>query len=279
MYETVIDVETAVKQLDNPHWVWVDCRFKLVDTAFGGRVYQESHIPGAIYAHLDDDLSGPPVTDNGRHPLPTPEVLLATFGRMGIDGQKQVVVYDDMNGGIAARLWWMLRYMGHSAVAVLDGGWQAWLEADGPTRSGQEQNAPTTFVGAPRPEWLVVLSQVASLPLLVDSRDPVRYRGELETIDPRAGHIPGAKNYFFQQNWTTNGRFLPAAQIRQQMEQLLGETPAAQTTFYCGSGVTACANLLAMTYAGLGNGRLYVGSWSEWSRDPQRPMETNSHES
>lgn len=275
MFETLIDAATVAQHLDDPDWVIVDCRFDLSDTAAGRRSYEQSHIPGAVYAHLDDDLSGPPVTDHGRHPLPTPAALTALFGRLGIGATTQVVAYDNMNGGIAARLWWMLRYMGHGATAVLDGGWAAWEAADLPVRAGVEQNAAALFPGHPHHEWLVTEAEVATRPLLIDSRDPARYRGEIEPIDPQPGHIPGAVNYFFQQNWQ-DGRYLPAETIRAQMTAVLGDVAPEAATFYCGSGVTACANLLALAHAGLGNGRLYAGSWSEWSRDPSRPIATGA---
>lgn len=274
MYTTLIDSQTLNYYLGHRQWVIVDCRFDLADTAAGERAYEQSHIPGAVYAHLDDDLSGPPVTDSGRHPLPTPAAMTALFGRLGIDGNKQVVVYDDANGAYAARLWWMLRYMGHGAVAVFDGGWQAWQEAGLPTRGGEETNPPALFTGAPQMAWLVRIEDVQQQVLLVDSRAPARYRGEVEPLDPKAGHISGAVNYPYEVNWGEDNRYLPPERIRQQLQELLGDVPPEQATFYCGSGVSACANLLAMAHAGLGDGRLYVGSWSEWSRDPDREIAT-----
>ncbi len=271
-YTTLITCDSLAQNLSSPDWVIVDCRFNLAATEEGRQMYLQTHVPSAVYAHLDDDLSGPPVTDNGRHPLPSQEALTALFGRLGIDARKQVVVYDDANGAIASRLWWMLRYAGHDGVAVLDGGWSAWQAGNYPTQVGNETNSAVTFTPEWRAEWLVQIDAVPPLPLLVDSRAPERYRGEIEPLDARPGHIPGAVNYFFQWNWDANGRYLPPEQIRSGFESLLGETPAEETTFYCGSGVTACANLLALAYAGMGNGRLYVGSWSEWSRDPSRPV-------
>jgi thiosulfate/3-mercaptopyruvate sulfurtransferase len=274
MYSTLIASQTLSHHLGDPNWVIVDCRFDLADMAAGQRAYEQSHIAGAVYAHLDEDLSGPPVTDKGRHPLPTPAAMTTLFGRMGIDGDKQVVVYDDANGAYAARLWWMLRYMGHAAVAVLDGGWAAWQEAELPIGSDVETNPPALFTGGPHDEWLVRIEEVSQQTLLVDSRAPARYRGEMEPLDPKAGHIPGAVNYCYELNWGEDGRYLAPAHLREQMQELLGDTPPEQATFYCGSGVSACANLLAMAHAGLGHGRLYVGSWSEWSRDPAREVAT-----
>ena len=267
MYTTLIDAETVSAHVDDPYWVIVDCRFSLADTDMGWRAYQQAHIPSAVYAHLDDDLSGPPMTDVGRHPLPSPTALRALFGRLGINEKVQVVAYDDANGMIASRLWWMLRYMGHEAVAVLDGGWTAWQTADLLMRPGVERNAPVAFVGAPRTEWLVRLPDVeAGVPLLIDSRGEERYRGELETIDPVGGHIPSAVNFFYQQNWDANGRYRPTSEIKANLQAILGDTSPDEAVFYCGSGVSACVNLLALNHAGLGNGRLYVGSWSEWCR-------------
>jgi thiosulfate/3-mercaptopyruvate sulfurtransferase len=243
----------------------------LSDTTAGRRAYLESHIPGAVYAHLDDDLSNPPTTDRGRHPLPPPDHLIALFSRLGISANTQVVVYDDARGMVASRLWWMLRYMGHEAVAVLDGGWQAWVAAGLPTRAGEERNEPTSFSGSPRRDWLVTLEMLPDQVLLVDSRDGARYRGEIETIDPYAGHIPGAVNYFYGLNVDADGRFLAGEQVKQQLEAVLGDTRPQEAVFYCGSGVSACVNLLALKHAGLPDGKLYVGSWSEWCTDPTRP--------
>ena len=273
MFTTLIDALTLSRHAADPDWVIVDCRFSLDDTELGRRAYEAGHIPGAVYAHLDEMLSNPPATDNGRHPLPPPETLISRFGRLGIDSDKQVIAYDDKNGMIASRLWWLLRYMGHTAVAVLDGGWPAWQSTGLPERAGQETNEPAQFSGAPRREWLVLADEVEDAPLLVDSRAPERYRGEVEPLDAVAGHIPGAANYFYQQNWSENGRYLATEQIRQQLASLLGETPPAAAIFYCGSGVSACVNLLALAHAGLGDGRLYAGSWSDWITDPARPVE------
>ncbi len=257
----------------NPDWVIIDCRFNLSgDTSAGQQAYQEKHIPGAVYAHLDTDLSNPPTTDYGRHPLPPAEKLCATFGRLGIDAHKQVIVYDDARGAFAARLWWLLRYMGHEAVALLDGGWTAWVEAGYPISSGEEQNRPCPFSGIPHHEWLVRLDELPTQALLVDSRDPARYRGEIEPLDPRAGHIPGATNYFYGNNLDSRGRFLVPEQLQQQLLEVIGATRPQEVVFYCGSGVTACLNLLAMKYAGLPEGKLYAGSWSEWCADPTRPI-------
>lgn len=272
MFSTLISPADLFAKLGDPDWVIVDCRFDLADPVAGRAHYLRSHIPGAVYAHLNDDLSGPPVTDHGRHPLPTPERLCALFGRLGIGNHSRVVVYDGVGGAYAARLWWMLRYMGHEAVALLDGGWPAWEAAGYPTQAGEAHNPPAVFVGEPRAEWVVLLDAVPEQPLLIDSRDPQRYSGAVEPIDARAGHIPGAVNFPFARNLDVTGRFLPADRLRAQFEALLGDADPATAVFYCGSGVSACHNLAALAQAGLPMARLYVGSWSEWSRDPARPI-------
>lgn len=276
MFTTLISPQELAQHLQDPHWVIVDCHFNLADTEAGRQAYLQSHIAGAVYAHMAEDLSGPPVTDNGRHPLPTAEALCQTFGKLGIDANKQVVAYDAHNGAYAARLWWLLRYMGHTAVAVLDGGWAAWQNEGYAVQSGQQTNPTTVFTGQPQTTWLVRLEEVqsGSLPLLVDSRDPARYRGETEPIDAQAGHIPSALNYYFTNNWSSSGRYLPSEQLRQQFQTLFKETNPETAVFYCGSGVTACTNLLALAHSGLGNGRLYAGSWSEYSRTDS-PIATN----
>lgn len=254
----------------------VDCRFDLTDPARGAAAYAAGHIPGAVYAHLDRDLSGPPLDDAGRHPLPRPDHLRALFGRLGIASGQQVVCYDDMGGALAAaRLWWLLRYMGHFAVAVLDGGWQAWRAAGGAEAGGESQVVATDFAGEPRTAQRVVLAEVPTLQhALVDARDPARFRGEVEPIDPRAGHIPGAANHPFRRNLDASGNFLPPAALREAFTQSLGTLPTASTVHYCGSGVSACHNVLAQVHAGLPEPKLYAGSWSEWCRDPGRPAAT-----
>lgn len=275
-YQTIIKPETLKAHLGQGDWIIVDCRFDLVMPEAGRLAYEEGHIPAAVYAHLNKELSGPPVTDHGRHPLPDPETLRKLIGRLGIEKGRQVVVYDDSGGAIAARLWWMLGYMGHLAVAVLDGGWQLWLARQLPVATGIENNPPAEFNGQPQSQRLVLLNEVPSVPLLVDSRAPERYLGEIETIDRVAGHIPGAINRPYSSNLDDANRFLPRKQLRQQFGELLGSYGPEEVAFYCGSGVTACHNLLAMAHAGMGQGRLYVGSWSEWCADPDRPITIGS---
>jgi len=276
MYTTIIDADHLGDHLDDPGWVIVDCRYNLGDKDAGRREYLESHIPGAVYADLHDDLSGPPVTDCGRHPLPTLAAMNRLFTRLGIHHDTQVVVYDAAAGSFAARLWWMLHYMGHDMAAVLNGGWQAWLQTRGATASGEEKNAAGNFRGHPRTQWLITVDKVSAARLLVDSRDPARYRGETEPLDRVAGHIPGAVNHFWRDNLDERGMFKSPAQLHRAFLSLLGATAPEDAVFYCGSGVTACHNLLAAASAGLPVPKLYAGSWSEWCSDPARPVATGN---
>jgi thiosulfate/3-mercaptopyruvate sulfurtransferase len=251
----------------------VDTRFSLDDPQAGRRAYDAAHLPEAIYAHLDEDLSGeirPGAT--GRHPLPDPLEFAARLGTWGIDERTQVVVYDDKGGAIAARLWWLLRWLGHDRVAVLDGGVTAWQESGGQLTWIVPDILPRTFVPEVREHLTVDADQVASSGAdeeyrLIDSRAAARYRGEEEPIDPVAGHIPGAENLPFADN-------LRAGVMRPQEElkERFGNTDPERTVFYCGSGVTACHNLLAHAHAGLGMAKLYPGSWSEWIIDPAREV-------
>lgn len=266
--ETIIDIETLAAHLHDPDWAIVDCRFDLFDKAAGEQAYERGHIPGAVYAHLERDLSAPidPSGAGGRHPLPTPERMADVFSSLGIDDTVHVVAYDDTSGHYAARLWWMLRFMGHESVSVLDGGWPAWLENGLPVVAGHESRPRSVFAGFPRWDRVVTRDEVAGAGLLVDGRAPERYRGEVEPIDPVAGHIPGAVNRPYGANWDVQGKWRPQEELLADFVDLLGSTPPEDAVFYCGSGVSACVNLVAMSRAGLPEGRLYVGSWSEWSR-------------
>lgn len=265
IFNSLVSVNELVSLGAEKNWVVVDCRFNLANKGEGKMAYEQAHIPGAVYAHLEDDLSDMEIMAAGRHPLPSPAKMIALFERLGISNHCQVVVYDDAGGAYAARLWWMLGYMGHSAVAVLNGGWPAWLASGLPVAAGIAVNPAGQFQGTPRPEWIVSADELSQAPLVVDSRDEKRYRGEIEPIDPVAGHIPGAVNYFYRQNVDEGGWFRPEQQVRQQLQAIMQGIPAHEAVFYCGSGVTACHNLLAQVYAGLPQGRLYPGSWSEWS--------------
>ncbi len=267
-YTTTIDVETLADRLANPNWAIIDCRFDLTNPAAGEEAYHSGHIPGAVYAHLERDLSAPmgPGGVGGRHPLPTTEQIVDVFSRLGIGPRTQVVAYDETSGHYAARLWWMLRFMGHETAAVLDGGWPAWVEAGMPIEAGNVVPTRHPFVGAPRWDRVATMDEAAGAALLVDGRAPERYRGEIEPIDPIPGHIPGAVNRPYAANWRADGSWRPQQELLGDFLELLGPAAAEEAVFYCGSGVSACVNLLAMVRAGLPEGRLYVGSWSEWSR-------------
>jgi thiosulfate/3-mercaptopyruvate sulfurtransferase len=278
-FSTLISTAALALHLDDPPFVIVDCRFKLDDVAWGEQEYTRLHIPGAQYAHLDRDLSGPKTGTNGRHPLPDPRTLADTFGRLGIKDGIQVVAYDQDNGIYASRLWWMLRWLGHDAAAVLDGGVRKWIAEGRPTAGGTERRERVTFTGSPRANMTVDLERVASLAgqadwTMLDARAPERYRGETETIDRTPGHIPGAANHFFQTNLDEHGTFRSPEELRAGFAPSIGAGGSADhVVCYCGSGVTACHNLLALEHAGITGGRLYPGSWSEWSSDPARPVE------
>lgn len=256
--------------------VVIDCSHDLVDTALGERQWREGHVPGSHHLHLDRDLSGAKTGRNGRHPLPERAAFAATIGRLGVTPQTQVVALDRQGGPYAARLWWMLQWLGHDAVAVLDGGLQAWREAGGIV----DDRPPAVPEGPAYPERVPLVESIDADGLaaglgrlrLLDARAGERFRGEVEPLDAAAGHIPGALNRFFKDNLREDGRFKPAAELRAEFESLLGRYPSTQAVHQCGSGVTACHNLLAMEHAGLGGSRLYPGSWSEWSSDPARPI-------
>lgn len=277
MYTTLISVQDLQQHLSDQNWLIVDCRFDLGDTNAGRRAYEQAHIPGAVYAHLDDDLSGTIIPGTtGRHPLPSVAELTALFSLWGVDDTVQVIVYDDKGGGIASRLWWMLRWLGHDAVAVLDGGWPAWLKAGAAVSKLPANLRPKTFVARPKKEMLVDAAAIDSMRTdadftVVDSRAAERYRGEVEPIDPVAGHIPGAINLPFPEN-LEEGTFQDPAQLKARFEKALMDKSPDHVVFYCGSGVTACHNLLAYAHAGLGNARLYPGSWSEWITDKNRAV-------
>ena len=276
-YTTLIDTRTLATNLDRSDWVIVDCRFKLADTGWGEAQYQVGHIPGAVYAHLDRDLSGHKTGRNGRHPLPEMDALQERFGRWGIGPGTQVVAYDQDTGMEASRLWWLLRYLGHTAVAVLDGGLARWTAEGRPLRGGAEQPTPATFIGQPQAEMLAEAGDIEQLrqdpsARVIDARAPERFRGDTEPLDPVAGHIPGAVNHPYLSNLQADGTFRTPADLRQHLAAALGGVPAAQTAVYCGSGVSACHNLLALEHAGLTGAKLYAGSWSEWCAEEERPV-------
>lgn len=276
-YKTVIACESAYQQLDRPGWVFVDCRANMADRDYGDRVFREAHLPGAVYASLDDDLSGPVVPGcTGRHPLPGKEELIALIGRLGISNSTQVVVYDAQAGQMAAaRLWWLLNWAGHEAVAVLDGGIARWQDLGYPVESGAHRNPPAVYRANFLDRLLCRADDVAGVlndpaTVLVDSRAAERYRGENESIDPVAGHIPGAVNAPFSETIEEDGTLKPPLLLQEQFSQQ-GITSERNPIFYCGSGVTAALNVLAYHHAGLGMPRLYAGSWSDWISDGTRP--------
>lgn len=278
MFTTLISAEQLAQNLHDTHLRIVDCRHDLADSTFGRAAYAIGHLPGACFAHLDEDLSSPPNGRNGRHPLPTPEKLAASFGRWGIDENTQVVAYDDTGGMYAARLWWLMRWLGHERVAILDGGYQAWCRTAKVLTSEILQPEPQTFKASPRPDWVGPAALQDGLAqgelLLIDARSPDRFRGENETLDPVGGHIPGAMNRFFRDNFREDGCFKEPAMLREEFDGLLRGHPPSRVVHQCGSGVTACLNLLAMETAGLSGSLLYPGSWSEWCADPARPVAT-----
>ena len=275
---TIVSTDALAARLDGT-WAIVDCRYHLKDEHWGRREYRAAHIPGAAYVSLSDDLAGTPSGSNGRHPIPTADAMAAVFGRLGIDSTTQVVAYDQETGMFASRLWWMLRYMGHKEVAVLDGGWAKWTREGRPSRDGDETPTARTFVGHPRDSLRLDAREVerqllAPQALLVDARAAERFQGLTEPIDRTPGHIPGAANHHYQQALADDGTLLPVEVLRETFTSLLGERKAEDIVMYCGSGVSACVNLLAMEHAGLPGAKLFPGSWSEWSSDPSRPVET-----
>jgi thiosulfate/3-mercaptopyruvate sulfurtransferase len=259
--------------------VVVDCRFDLARPGAGRAAFLEGHIPGARYAHLDEDLAAPPRPDTGRHPLPDPAAFAATCGRLGISRDRWVIAYDDASGAFAARLWWLLRWAGHPAVSLLDGGFAAWRAAGLPVESGPAAAAPAEFSPASGAEPTITATGLATALAagtrqLVDVRAPERFAGRVEPIDPVAGHVPGAVNLPFARALGPDQRFRPPAELRELYAPLLAGGSPADLVFMCGSGVTACHGLFAMTLAGLPGAALYPGSWSEWIRDPSRPVAT-----
>ncbi len=276
-HTTLVSTAELAAHLDDPSWVVIDCRHDLAKPDSGAQDYANSHIPGARFLHLDRDLSAPTTGKNGRHPLPDPQSFMRTLGAAGVGSGMQVVAYDAKVGVYAARLWWMLRWLGHESVAVLDGGYAKWTQERRTLSSAVPQPAPVRFAGQPRAMSVDAVEVMRSLGqpgrMLIDARSPGRYRGENETLDPVGGRIRGSLNHFFRDNLDASGCFKPAPDLRKAFAALLGAAPPEAVMHSCGSGVTACHNLLAMEIAGLSGSRLYPGSWSEWSSDPSRPTE------
>jgi thiosulfate/3-mercaptopyruvate sulfurtransferase len=279
-FQTLIDV-ASLRAHAGPIAI-IDCRFDLMNPNAGRQAYLVGHIPTALYADLNQDLSAPVTPLSGRHPLPDPEILATALRHWGIGDDTQVVAYDESNGSFAARLWWLLRWLGHSSAAVLDGGIKAWISAGQPVTVGPESPPPKPAGARPftfRVDAAAVLDAAAVVDLLgdadrllVDARAADRYAGAVEPIDSVAGHIAGAVNHPFSTNLAADGRFLPADELRHRWQRQLGARQPSAVVAMCGSGITACHNLLSLEIAGLSGAKLYAGSWSEWIRDPRRPV-------
>ena len=278
-YTTVISAEDLNVHLDDDNWVVVDSRFTLTAPEAGRRLYEDGHILGAHYLHLDDDLASTVTESTGRHPLPEPDVLAKKLGELGIDNNTQVIAYDDTFGAMSSRLWWLLRWMGHDKVALLDGGLPAWTRKKMPLTPDVTTTPQKEFIPTLRNELAI---DTATMETVVDSGDSViidvraeeRFTGEVEPLDKVAGHIPGAINLPFEDNLDIDGTFMSKDEMVELYEDLLGDKNANQVVMMCGSGVTACHNLLAMEIAGFNGARLYAGSWSEWITDPAHPVAT-----
>ncbi len=278
MSDFLISAEALAENIDAPGWRIVDCRFDLADPGAGNRMYCDAHIAGAVFADLDRGLSAPPRPQDGRHPLPRVDVFERTLGKLGITNSTRVVVYDGGNGALAARAWWMLRWVGHESVRLLDGGLDEWQRRGYPLRDGIEQVASVSYAARTRPEVVLHTDELACEPgtiarfRLVDARDAARFRGENEPIDPVAGHIPGAINLPLDQSLNLDGTWKTGKELRAMWRDILGPDPNVAWSVMCGSGVTACHLAISGMLAGYREPRLYVGSWSEWIRDPGRPV-------
>lgn len=276
----LVSTATLAEHLADSAWVILDCQHDLMDHALGRRAYAREHLPGAHFVAMEDDMAGHKTGKNGRHPLPAIDALAALFCRLGIDATRTVVCYDASNNNYAGRVWWTLRWLGHENVAVLDGGLGKWKSEGRPlTAAPPAPPRPTNFVARPAPHHVVGVDEVvANLATraftVVDARTAERFAGAAEPIDPVAGHIPGALSRPWQANVDPDGTYKDAATLRAEYSRLLGATPPASVVHQCGSGVSACHNLIAMEAAGLAGSRLYVGSWSEWCADPARPVAT-----
>jgi thiosulfate/3-mercaptopyruvate sulfurtransferase len=274
MHTTLVSTQQLADQY--LHWRVFDCRHDLAKPDLGAEQYRQGHIPGALFASLDRDLSGRKSGKNGRHPLPDPQDFEKWLEKTGLAPKDQVVCYDAGPGAMAARLWWMLRWIGHDKVAVLDGGFSKWTKEGRPTTVDVPLFTPLNYPIKPRKDSSASVAEVEkslNKALLLDARAPARYRGEQEPIDPVAGRIPGAKNRFNMDNVTADGTFKPSSLLKQELQSALGGRNPSEVIHYCGSGVAACHNLLAMEVAGLTGGKLFAGSWSEWLADPKRPQE------
>jgi thiosulfate/3-mercaptopyruvate sulfurtransferase len=276
----LIKIDELKMHLAEAGWRILDCRFDLMQPAKEFEEYSLGHIPGALYANLDEDLAGPVTESTGRHPLPSPGTFAETLGVWGIDNESQVVVYDHASGAIAARLWWMLKWIGHERVALLDGGYATWQQAGNPVSDSEEKVAARKFRPAPDDSLVISTGELRATiefgdaVAIVDARDRGRFEGRREPIDSMAGHIPGALNHPFSEGIDADGRWKSRDELREGWIRTLGDPAQQPWISMCGSGVTACHLALSAGLAGYGQPRLYVGSWSEWIRDPGRPVAT-----
>lgn len=273
----LVTTEELARHLDDPRWVVFDCRHDLADHGRGARLYAEGHVPGAVFAAVETDLSGSKTGRNGRHPLPDPATFAAFLARSGVNSTSQIVGYDDAGGLYAARLWWLARWIGLEHVALLDGGLGRWAAGGGALTRELPRRAPGSVQPRANTGAVWTADDVQRRlhdprSLVIDARAPERFRGDVEPMDPVAGHIPGAANRFYKANLNADLSFRPAEELRREFAALLGERNTADVAHQCGSGITACANLFAMEFAGLPGSRLYAGSWSEWVADPARPV-------
>ncbi len=283
-YMTLISTDELAQglsqEMDKPNWIIFDCRSHLIDHSAGLKAYQDGHIPNAIFCSLETDLSSPITETTGRHPLPDFNEFIKKLGNWGVNDQTQVIAYDDVGGAFAVRLWWQLRTFGHNKVAVLDGGIPQWIKEEKPLNQELPENIAKTFTATiDKSAWLntdqIEKNLEAKIFTVLDARTPERYRGESEPIDTVAGRIPDSINRAFQLNLGEDGLFLKADELQKQFESIIKQTPnqcASDIVHLCGSGVTACHNMLAMEIAGLTGSKLYAGSWSEWIRDTKHPV-------
>lgn len=279
VYSSIVNADVVSQYLEDRNWRVIDCRFNLKIPEEGHALYTIAHIPNAIYAHLNDDLSSPVTMSSGRHPLPEVDKITQTLSRWGVDRNTQVIVYDNAAGSYAARLWWLLRWLGHTKVAVLNGGLDIWKRQGLPLSSDQPEFSPAKFSGSPDTGMIASTGEIEKNLhdpqfLLIDVRDPIRYQGLQEPIDSVAGHIPGAINVPWKTNIDKDGLYLPKAQLFERYTHLLHGNSAENTVFMCGSGVTACHSLVALEYLDMKGARLYPGSWSQWVSDPKHPVQT-----
>ena len=278
MYSSLITPQTVNEHLEDPNWRFFDCRYVLTEPEKKQSEFAESHLPGATYVHVNHNLAGPRIPGKtGRHPLPKITELSKTFAAWGISSSTQVVVYDDTGGAYAVRLWWMLRWLGHDSVAVMDGGWPRWLKEERPVSADIFIPESVNFNAKPREHWSVSAEDICNYfdnpeVRIFDARSRDRFRGENETLDPVAGHIPGAVSAPFAENLDADGNWKSKSELQKMYLELLDGSPVEQAVTYCGSGITACHNILAMCYAELGDSRLYSGSWSDWITNPERPV-------